>query len=713
MTGGVFSDKSRAITGLGLINVFNDFRIIIPLPVLSCSAVARQVSYKLLFKSVVMNKDKKNMTVRILNRVLEIISLLTGEVSLLQHLTNSLILPEITKDKRMTDRILNLNLEIIYLLTGEEYSIVKKNSPQLTGECNISGLKDMMENHQSLRTIGIPGKQSSGPHDEKLHTSSINECGKEKKDMQKMEIQSDTYAETSNVELSFVSKIEQEEKNISGHHQVKEEEMPVDISEELHNDDIYTVSIKEEGDDEADEKSIPQVEIIFDPHVGPSNVKPSTNLKIKQEDLNIRDHQLIKEEEIPVNISEGLNDENQHSVSINEKEYERGEKDFQQVEIHPNLFAVGSMSMNSSGQHQSSHRPFSLVIGDIDVIQSYRRSVINNTQHRHQSKSASSMDKELNAQIEVGITKPCLSKPNRSKQDGAVCVTKQRTETSEFKPFSCSECGKCFCRKSGLVYHEKIHRGEKPFACMECGKSFIQKCLLLSHQKSHTSEKPFSCSKCGESFRHKISLIRHEESHAELKPFACSECGKCFSQQALLISHDKLHKSEKPFTCSQCGQRFRHKASLVRHEESHAEIKPYACSECGKCFSQQSLLVSHERIHTSEKPYTCSECGKCFRLKGDLVRHERSHQGLKPFACPECGKCFSHKSYLIIHERVHTGEKPFVCTVCGKSFGRKSHLIKHHRIHTGEKPFECSQCGKCFRNKSHLVGHEKIHTGGK
>ncbi|XP_053545628.1 gastrula zinc finger protein XlCGF66.1-like [Bombina bombina] len=74
---------------------------------------------------------KKKMIERILTHTLEIIYLLTGEVSVLQELMNSLMMRERNKDKkRLTQRVLSHTLGILYLLTGEEYTIVKKNSPQ-------------------------------------------------------------------------------------------------------------------------------------------------------------------------------------------------------------------------------------------------------------------------------------------------------------------------------------------------------------------------------------------------------------------------------------------------------------------------------------------------------------------------------------------------------------------------------------------------------
>ncbi|XP_069605182.1 oocyte zinc finger protein XlCOF22-like [Ranitomeya imitator] len=301
------------------------------------------------------------------------------------------------------------------------------------------------------------------------------------------------------------------------------------------------------------------------------------------------------------------------------------------------------------------------------------------------------------------------TKDNQSHKRG---IEKQTAPKAK-KSFSCSECGKCFNKKSNLVNHHITHTGEKPFSCSECGKCFNHKWHLVSHQRTHTGEKPFSCSECGKCFARKSHSVNHQRDHIGEKPFSCSECGKCFTQKSDLVNHQRTHTGEKPFSCSECGKCFARKSHFVNHQRAHIGDKPFSCSECGKCFIQKWHLVSHQRTHTGEKPFSCSECGKCFNHKWHLVSHQRTHTGEKPFFCSDCGKSFNQKVNLVSHQRTHTEEKPFSCSACGKCFIQKWHLVSHQRTHTGEKPFSCSECGKCFNQKWHLVSHQRTHTREK
>ncbi|XP_073408586.1 uncharacterized protein [Dendrobates tinctorius] len=189
----------------------------------------------------------------------------------------------------------------------------------------------------------------------------------------------------------------------------------------------------------------------------------------------------------------------------------------------------------------------------------------------------------------------CDSSLNFQKNKG------HRKGGKEKKPFSCSECGKCFAVQSKLLKHKRSHTGEKPFACEECGKCFTERSILLRHQTIHTGEKPFSCPECGKCFNQKSCLVTHQRIHTGTKPFACSECGKSYAAKSNLAKHQWVHAGLKPFSCSECGKLFIYKASLVTHLRIHTGVKPFSCSECGKRFIQNSALVRHQKIHTEQK----------------------------------------------------------------------------------------------------------------
>ncbi|KAM4640687.1 uncharacterized protein O3C94_015274 [Discoglossus pictus] len=640
-----------------------------------------------LTKLLMMNKyiyRSKKMIGGVFNHALEIISLLTGEVLVLQPPSNSLTLTDINDDKKKTEMIFNHALEIIYLLTGEEYIIVKKNPThsnlhQKTGECNIDVHNEMVdENCQSLKTLRWQSNRSSDLQNETVAT--VSEEGDNKIDGQGI-LRVTIHSELS-AGPSTVSRPDQEEVHIRDHQQVKEEEIPVNLSRRLNDESICNLSTNEKEEYEREEKDNRKLETYSDPQAGPYNVKPSVVLKIEQCEMNIR----IKEENIPVNISVGLHDEDLHSASIYEEgEYKRGENNLELKETHPDTCTEGFLNKNTTGR---------TVIRDVDRKESYEVSTVN-TQYKHEN-----VNKELNSDKKEGsLTKPYLFTytTSTSEEEANVCMKKLRTETtqatvnhkdilimknhfSEYggdslsnkcqqQKYACSECGKCFSQEFSLFRHGKTHFAEKPFLCTACGKSFSQKFNLVQHEKSHVREQPFICSKCGKGFSYMSKLVYHERIHTSEKPFVCSKCGRGFNCKSHLASHEITHSSYKPFACSTCGLCFRQKSALIRHERNHTDLRPYACSECGKCFSQEADLIKHEENHKGLKPFACSECGRGFRRKGDLGRHERYHKGLKPYACTKCGKCFSRRSYIIYHQRVSC--KPL--------------LNLHERAHTDDK----------------------------
>ncbi|XP_068111871.1 zinc finger protein 420-like [Hyperolius riggenbachi] len=322
------------------------------------------------------------------------------------------------------------------------------------------------------------------------------------------------------------------------------------------------------------------------------------------------------------------------------------------------------------------------------------------------------------------------------------------------KPFSCSECGKCFKYSNLLMHHAKSHQ-KKPLICCDCGKQYSCKTEFEIHVRIHTGEKPFVCSECGKGFRRKSHMLRHRRIHGDKQLFPCPECAKCFHRLDVLNQHRKIHRANR----SSPDMESLHARALENSptnslDELQTQNAPMAyeekvgfvCPDCDKCFHSLAALNQHRKMHQvssvssdvedpsnmdhtqmdnlddeeNENPSTsyeekigfaCSECGKCYDEMSQLERHQRVHMGEKPFSCTECGKSFRFEALLELHWGSHI--TTISCPECGKTFASQSLLNHHLKIHAGANECICSECGKDFPSRSQLVDHYRTHTGEK
>ena len=91
----------------------------------------------------------------------------------------------------------------------------------------------------------------------------------------------------------------------------------------------------------------------------------------------------------------------------------------------------------------------------------------------------------------------------------------QRNKAQNSSVFSCDECDKQYCDRSGLFYHKKsVHEGLK-YPCDQCNYKATNKSSLLQHIKSIHEGVKYPCNQCNHTATFKSGLQRHIKSAHE------------------------------------------------------------------------------------------------------------------------------------------------------------------------------------------------------
>lgn len=111
----------------------------------------------------------------------------------------------------------------------------------------------------------------------------------------------------------------------------------------------------------------------------------------------------------------------------------------------------------------------------------------------------------------ISITK--TQKPSHSQTEMVVSESGAVSHKTSGQQLKCPHCNKILTTSVGLMYHIRLHTGEKPYSCDLCGKSFATSSHYHYHIRSHSGEKPYRCDFCGKMYTASGSLRLHLKSH--------------------------------------------------------------------------------------------------------------------------------------------------------------------------------------------------------
>jgi len=108
-----------------------------------------------------------------------------------------------------------------------------------------------------------------------------------------------------------------------------------------------------------------------------------------------------------------------------------------------------------------------------------------------------------------------------------------------------------------LQIHMWIHAGKK-FPCPLCGKEMSTAQYLRRHMSNvHSDYRPYKCSTCSRCFNRIESLKKHMDTHNDVPKYECVVCNQRFLTQIALKNHmTNKHKERRRYCCLKCGNEF-------------------------------------------------------------------------------------------------------------------------------------------------------------
>ncbi|XP_031629988.1 zinc finger protein 43-like [Contarinia nasturtii] len=167
--------------------------------------------------------------------------------------------------------------------------------------------------------------------------------------------------------------------------------------------------------------------------------------------------------------------------------------------------------------------------------------------------------------------------------------------------FECKICHKRFQLMSLLRnHHYAVHREKKEkLVCETCGKSFNVKANFDKHMLSHADKSQRlaqrkQCDHCGEWVMSKSGLYYHEIMHKSGVQ-KCNQCEMELPHKLALLAHIRKCHRELKHKCKFCDKSFDILSKLKEHEDGHTRQNVYPCKYCNRAFTVQCSRQTHER----------------------------------------------------------------------------------------------------------------------
>jgi len=287
-------------------------------------------------------------------------------------------------------------------------------------------------------------------------------------------------------------------------------------------------------------------------------------------------------------------------------------------------------------------------------------------------------------------------------------VTELKSDTLEYLPYQCEECGENFDGENGKKnYKNHWKMNHSQYLPTSQTHEELVKQMSLKDIQPDLCPPEFLCSLCEYLSSSETDFKDHIESvhyKKDGKIHVCSVCDFTENNTSKFNIHRRMHKH---YQCMGCENKFHganSKTIFNMHLQKTKSQKPcngkyvVNCDICNSRFEEENIFKAHfsSEHHVNEQQiYNCAKCHFQTEFVPMLIRHLKSH-----YKCRLCGEKFqgdngfrSLKRHIVSHQQKYPKvPKPKIS-------------IKSSRKIVKDNPYDCSMCGKSFKFLSYFNRH--------